>query len=973
MLNDGENKLHELKSMKPMKHLRLKKLLFTVFFLLPVTIVAQDVDTVDAEPVAIDSVATNVLNGNFGTVGPTTVQTAFRKVQKRNLMGGVSVVDVPSIMEDNYMTFSLENMQAFAGGFNGTLWGMGEYLVLVDGIPRDPGTINPAAIQQISFLKGISASVLYGSRAANGVVYISTERGGNHELRINGRVDGGINVPIRYPNYLGSAEYMSLYNEALQNDGLPMQYDAETIYRHSTGNDPFRYPNVDYYSPDYLRDFTNRYHGNVEIAGGGDIANYYTNINFVTSNSLLNFGEAESLRGNNFNIRSNVDFKLNDIITAKVGAGVIYNQQNGVNTDYWGQASSLRPDRYTPLIPIDMFTNNNPNLNQIVENSNYVIDDRYLLGGNQLYSTNPIADIYAGGSNEFVGRQFQFDTALNIDLKSLLRGLEYQGQFGVDYSSSFSQAYNNEYAIYEPNWVAYNGNNQVSSLDIFGQDAKTGVQNVVSSIFQQTLAFSSQFNFERSIDEDNHISAMLLANAHQITYSGEYHRTGSFNLGLQLGYNYQDKYYADFSAAVPHSAKLPEGNRQAFSPTLTLGWRMSEENFMSDVSAVDNLKIYVSGGILNTDRPIPGYYLYEGRYSQASGSYFGWGDGNLRRGTQSFRGANPDLTYVQRKELNAGINASLFNNHLDIETSAFIHQSDGGVVQTSALYPSYFSTGFPENSFIPYVNYNVDQRSGIDFNIQLNEELGGVNWSLGLAGTYFDSKAVKRAENNLFDYQNTQGTPLDGIWGLQSRGLFMNPGEIDNHGANQQFGTVQPGDIRYIDQNNDNLVNSQDQVYLGKAGWNGAPMEFGIHLTAKWKNFTLFTLGTGQFGAHAVKSGNYFWVSGDMKYSAEVRGRWTDENSHNATYPRLTTQNGSNNFRTSDYWMYSTDRFDLQKVQLSYNLPSSILQNSNIGELQFYITGANLLTVSPNREIMETNVGGTPQMRFFNLGINAKF
>jgi hypothetical protein len=201
----------------------------------------------------------------------------------------------------------------------------------------------------------------------------------------------------------------------------------------------------------------------------------------------------------------------------------------------------------------------------------------------------------------------------------------------------------------------------------------------------------------------------------------------------------------------------------------------------------------------------------------------------------------------------------------------------------------------------------------------------------------------------------------------------MNPEEIDNHGANQQFGIVQPGDIRYADQNNDNLVNSQDQVFLGKAGWNGAPMEFGIHLTARWKNFTLFTLGTGQFGAHAVKSGDYFWISGDDKYSAEVRGRWTDENSHNATYPRLTTQNGSNNFRTSDYWMYSTDRFDLQKVQLSYNLPSSILQNSNIGELQFYITGANLLTISPNREIMETSVGTTPQMRFFNLGINAKF
>lgn len=972
MLNDGETKLHEQKKVEIMKYLRYKTLLCTVLFLLPAALIAQDANMDEPEQANADTVSA-INDSNFERVNPSNVQAAFRTVPRENLIGGISVVDYPEIMDKNYMTFSLENMQAFVGGFNGSLWGMGDYLVLIDGIPRDPSTINPSAVKQISFLKGISATVLYGSRAANGVVYISTERGGNHGLQVNGRVDGGINIPKRYPDYLGSAEYMTLYNEALQNDGLPTQYDNETIYRHSTGDDPFRYPNVDYYSPEYLQDFTNRYDGNVEISGGNQTATYYTNINFATSSTLLDFGEAENMRANNVNIRSNIDFELNDIITATVGAGVIYDEQNGVNTDYWGQASTLRPDRYTPLIPIDMFLDDNENLQQHVENSNYVIGDQYLLGGNQLYSNNPIAGVYAGGTSQSIGRQFQFDTAINMDLRGLLQGLSFRSQFGVDYQSSFSQAYNNEYAVFQPSWVAFDGENQISSLEVFGQDAKTGVQNVNSSVFQQTLAFSGQFNYNRYIDENNQISAMLIGNAHQLTYSGEYHRTGNLNLGLQLGYIHKNKYFADFSAAVPHSAKLPEGNRRAFSPTATLGWRISEEGFMDNVSSVDNLKLYVSGGIINTDISIPGYYLYEGRYSQSDGSYFGWGDGNLRRGTQSYRGENPDLTYVKRKEFNAGLDASLFGNLLDISSSFFINRNDGGVVQTSALYPSYFSTGFPENSFIPYVNYNIDQRSGIDFNVQLNEELAGVNWTLGVAGTYFDSKAIRRAENNLFDYQNTEGTPLDGIWGLQSQGFFMNPEDIENHGASQQFGTVRPGDIKYTDQNDDNLVNNQDQVYLGKAGWNGAPMEFGVHLTARWKNFTLFTLGTGQLGAYGVKSGDYYWVNGDNKYSAEVRGRWTEETSNSATYPRLTTQNGSNNFRNSDFWMYSTDRFDLQKVQVSYNVPNSILQKSNIGELQIYITGANLLTVSPNREIMETNVGTTPQMRFFNLGINAKF
>ncbi|HLR26976.1 MAG TPA: SusC/RagA family TonB-linked outer membrane protein [Fodinibius sp.] len=922
---------------------------------------------------SIEDSLSNAEEGNLERVGPSTIQTAFRKVSEEDLMGGISVVNVPEIMEKNYMAYSLENMQAFAGGFNGSMWGMGDYLILVDGIPRDPGSINPAAVKQVSFLKGISANVLYGSRAANGVIYITTKRGGNHDLRINGRVDGGINVPKRYPNYLGSAEYMTLYNEARQNDGLSQQYSTEEIYRYSTGEDPYRYPNVDYYSPQYLREFTNRYHGNVEISGGSEIARYYTNINFATSGSLLDFGEAENSRGNNFNIRGNVDFDLNENITASVGAGVIYDDQNGVNADFWGAAASLRPHRYTPLIPISLFSNNNSDLQQVVENSNYLIDNEYLLGGNQLVSSNPIADIYAGGSSESVSRQFQFNTGINMDLKGLLKGLEFKGLFGVDYQSFYNQAYNNEYAVYEPNWVAYNGRNQISSLDQFGEDAKTGVQNVSSSAFQQTLAFSGQFNYQRRLDEDQQISAMLIANMHQITNSGEYHRTGNLNLGVQLGYNYQQKYYVDFSAAVPHSAKLPESNRQAFSPTGTLGWRISQEDFMSDITAINDLKLYVSGGIVNTDMSIPGYYLYEGRYSQAEGAWYDWADGLSRTSTHVYRGSNPDLTYVKRKELNAGIEGTFFDNLLSVSGSVFLNRMDGGVIQASSLYPSYFSTFYPENSFIPYVNYNVDERKGIDFNIRISEELGGIDWTLGMAGTYFDSKAVKRAEQNEYAYQNGEGKPLDPIWGLESRGFFMSQDEIDNYNATQQFGLVEPGYLKYTDRNEDGVVNSQDNVFLGKAGWNGAPFEFGVNLTARWNNFTLFALGTGQLGAYGVKQGDYYWVNGDDKYSAVVRDRWTEETKNTASYPRLTTQSGSNNFRTSSFWMYSTDRFDLQKVQVTYDLPESMLRKISLRQLQVYVTGANLLTVSPNSDIMELNVGGAPQTRFYNVGIKANF
>ncbi len=957
-----------------MKYLQFKIVLCAVVFLFPGVLIAQTGNTNGTIQSVKDSVANNKKDPVTATDSSgTLVQTAFRKVRKEDLLGGTSFINVPQIMKKNYFTYSLEGMQAYVGGFNGHIWGMGDYLVLVDGIPRDASSVLPSSIQQITFLKGISAVVLYGSRAANGVVYISTKRGGDHPLQISGRVDGGLNVPITYPKYLGSAEYMTLYNEARQNDGLSQRYDPETIYRFASGKQPYRYPNVNYYSPEYLKKFDNRYDGNVEISGGNSFARFYTNINFSSSGSLLNFGEGKNNRSHQFNIRGNVDLDISDNISATIGTAVIYDGQQGVNADYWGAAATLRPNQYTPLIPVKMFTTGNAALEGIVKQSNHVIDDKYLLGGTQLYPTNPIAGVYAGGTSKFVGRQYQFNTGVNIDLKGLLEGLTFHSMIGVDYRSSYNQGYNDQYAVYEPVWTSYNGSDQIAGLTKYGDDSKTGIQNVTSSIFQQTLAFSGRFNYNHTINDDQYISAMLIANGFQITNSGVYHRTAEANLGLQLGYNYRHKYYVNFSAAVPHSAKLPKGNRNAFSPTVSLGWRISDENFMSGSKAIDNLKLTVSAGIVNTDLGIPGYYLYSRYYSQADGAYFSWRDGLLRRGTESRHGQNLNLTYVKRKEINAGIEASFFDNLLTLNGTVFLNRMDGGVVQPAALYPNYFMTYFPpNNSFLPYINYNVDQRKGVTFNVNANKEIGSIQWSLGVAGMYFDSKAIRRAEVNEFDYQNRAGTPLDGLWGLESQGFFMSQQDIDSH-VPQAFGTVKPGDLKYKDQNGDGLINAQDQVYLGKAGYWGAPLTFGVHLSARWKNWTLFALGTGQKGAYAMKNSSYYWISGNDKYSVVVRNRWTEQTKNTATYPRLTTQSGSNDFRNSSFWMYSTDRFDLRKVQITYNIPQNILRNLSIRGMQVYVSGFNLLTISPNRDIMELNIGGPPQTRFYNVGIKASF
>ncbi|UCS95943.1 SusC/RagA family TonB-linked outer membrane protein [Echinicola marina] len=899
------------------------------------------------------------------------VLVAFQTKDKNDLMGGVSSVNMPEIMDKNYITYPLDGMEAFVGGFNGNLWGNSSYLTLVDGVPRDIGSVMPTEIAQISFLKGVNAVALYGSRGAKGVLLITTKRGVANKQTIDVRTNIGVNVPKSYPKYLGSAEYMSLYNEARSNDGLSPLYTEEEIFNHASGKNPYRYPNVDYFSEDYLQKAYTRYDATMEIQGGNESARYYTNVGFWSEGSVLDFGQAAENGNERFNIRGNVDLNLNDYISAKVDAAAIFYNGKGINADYWGGSATLRPYRFAPLVPIDMLSPDDETAQNYVQNSQHLIGGKYLLGGTQLDQTNPIAGSYAGGSSKYTSRQFQFNAGLNADLRNVLEGLSFSSLFGLDYATSYNLSFNNDYAVYQPRWTNYNGMDEIAGLTRYGQDASSKTQNISNNWFRQTLSFSGQLNYQKSIDNKHHISAMLVANGFQTGESGIYHKVSNANLGIHGSYHYKSKYYLDFSGAMIHSAKLAPDNRKAFSPTLALGWRLSEEDFLASSSVVDDLKLSVSGGILHTDLDIDEYYLYEGIYTD-EGSWYEWKDGLNNYATDVRRGQNYDLGLPKREEISVGLDASLFDRLLTLNGSVFVSKMTGLFLQDSNIYPSYFETGWPISSWIPYVNYNNDERRGFDFQLNLNKRIGQVDWSLGFSGIYYDTKASKRSENFEFDYQTRVGKPLDGIWGLQSLGFFSGIDDIENS-PEQAFGEVKPGDIKYKDQNNDGIINAQDEVYLGRGGRSGAPLTMGINLSAKYKNFTFFALGTARTGAYAMKTNNYFWVNGDDKYSEEVRGRWTEATKSTATFPRLTTLNGANNFRNSDFWMYSTNRFDLTRVQVSYSFPSSLFGQRFLKGMDIYANGANLLTIAPNRDILEMNIGSAPQTRFYNIGVKAKF
>ena len=909
-----------------------------------------------------------------------SINVAFRKSDVRDVIVPVSKVNVSELMEKNYNTYSLDNMQALTAGYNGQLWNQGEALVLIDGVPRDANNVLPTEIEDITFLKGASAVVLYGSRASKGVILITTKRGSIAPLKISARANYTMDVAKSFPTYLDGAEYMTLYNQALANDGLSPKFTDEQIYNTAAGTNPYRYPNQQFYTSDYLNKTKSRYDVTAEFQGGGKFAQFYTNVSYYRQGDFINFGEGKNNYTDRLNVRGNIDLQLSDWASGWVNANATYYNQHGSNSNFWSAASTLRPNRVAPFIPVSFIDPLDVNSLNLIQNTRNIIHNPaglpagdYFLGATQEDQSNAFADMYSAGYNTWTSRQFQFDAGVKFDLKSILKGLSFKTNFAVDYKTSYSTSLNDQYATFGVNWTQMDGYDVIGSLTQYGQDKHTGTLNASNSAEQQTIAWNGQFDYVNSWGDHN-LHATLVANGYQQTISGEYHRVSNANLGLQASYNFAHKYYVDLAANAVHSAKLPEGNRNAISPSVTLGWRLTSEDFMKDMDWLDDLRLTAGYTVLNQDLDIAEYFMYKDIFT-ATGTWWGWSDANNSIQTSdSQRGGNDELSFVKRKEFNVGLNGALLKNKLTFSVNYFNTTVDGLLAQPDYIYPSYMHTYWPVSTFVPYINYGKNRRQGIDFAIAYNDKAGDFEWGVQAFGQTTTSKNLRVAENVEFEYQRSEGKATDALWGLECLGYYNSQEEIDNAEAKSSFGTVMPGDLKYKDQNGDGIIDSKDQVVIGR--W-GAKFSGGLNLTLKYRNFTLFAMLTGQFGGNAIKNDTYNWVYGERKYSDVVRGAWTAEKFKNGemiSYPRLTTQSPDNNFRTSDYWMYKTDRLDLARVQITYDFSKSLFGPKSIVKgLQIYANGNSLLTIAGERDQMERNVDSSPQTRSFTLGAKVEF
>ncbi len=918
----------------------------------------------------------------------TKVDLVFQNKSKREAVSPIATVRPNDRLTFDDAESAVDHLDILLGISAGNnIRNIGAALYVIDGIPgRDVNLVNANEIQSITVLKDVNAIALYGAQAKNGVIVISTKRGKKNTNDIRVKINQGLKSPKSYPNYLGAAEYMELYNEARINDGLGLTYDSLSIAHTKSGLNPYRYPDVSFYNDDFLKPLTTHTMAVAEFSGGNKDLRYLVNLSYENTGTLEKINPELNKGRNTYKVRANLDFPINNWIKSTVDVLANIVSRKAAHNNILNAATSFRPNLYAPFLPVSMIRDS---LNDELISMKRYKDGEFILGGSSSYKSNvPFADIFAGGYVDHTYRSTQVANSLDFDLSKIAKGLTAKTYLSLDYYDYYTISINNKFNFYEPRWenkaddmdfldiLTYDElwrSDSIRTLTPLGEpDLKDTKENVSTKDFYMRTAFYGQINYARNIANDHSINAMLIAATNQLKLSGVKQTDVSSHAAFSLNYSFKDKYYANFNTTYSHSNKLAQGNRGAFAPTLGLAYIISDEEFMKNVNGLDYLKLRGSWGKLNVDISNPdedknSYFMYQDVYDIETAGSYSWNDGgtpSLKR-TVIRNGRNLGLGFEQREDFSVGFDASFFKS-LAIEMNYFRTDRSGFVSQDATYFPSFYA------DFAPYINSERNRYKGFELGLNYAKNLGDLRMNIGANFIYSISERVEVDQlDPEFEYQNLIGQSMGRISGLKAEGFYtandFNPnGSLKAGMAVPQFGKVQPGDIKYWDTNGDGLIDTKDNHTIGN---NAFPYSFAFNVLLQYKGFSLFVLGKGQTGAETTRSSNYYWVKGNDKYSEVVRGRWTEATAATATYPRLTTGSGSNNYRTSTFWLYDKSYFDIRRVQLSYEFAQNVCDAIGVKDLSINIAGSDLFTVAPNKDILELNVGGNPKFRNVTLGL----
>lgn len=836
-------------------------------------------------------------------------------------------------------------------------FGTNDAIIVVDGIERPMDDLMAEEIESIEILKDAAAKAIYGATAANGVVLIKTRRGELNKKILRASIEYGISPTAFKADYLDSYNYATLYNEARANDGLSPFYLPYQIqgYQSSNGANNLLYPNADY-NKTFLHDNMDYTKASLEFNGGTSDIRYALNAGYVGGNGLEKGPERSRL--DRINLRANLDIAITDYLNVQAdvaGRMWLYNTGTVTGAAVFEAISQHRPNEYPFII--------DPNAIGEVPNDKGVPT----FGGSLRYPANLYADMMYGG---YVNERYttsQSNLGVNFDFDKYVEGLTINGYVTMDNYNYLNQQLVNTYSTYAISTYE----NAVGTIQ--NKVTKLRIENLPKSnsiddyMLRRTFGWRANIGYKRTLDE-HFFSAVAATRYMKEENKGLVHDRINSVYSLRLNYDFDKRYFAEAILSYMGDNKFADDNKFFLSPVFSVGWLLSNEDFLSGVNAINYLKLKAGYGILGYSGST-GFELHDSKWRENGTIGLGENNSSQKYLLAMVRIGNPRLEWETSEEINVGIEWAALDNRLSGEMNYFNEHHRDIIATNGKIYSDVLG------NYTIAENVGETRNQGIDLSVNWNEKCGDFEYNVGLNFLYSKDKVLQSgALDNIEKARREVGNSSGAMYGLQALGLYGK--DVNLSGAPIQiYGPYQAGDIAYFDQTGDGIVDDRDMVVLGR---NFPTTVWGFNAELKYKNWGLYILATAETGADIWLSDSYYKNYGDGKYSEIAAKRYHPQHNPEGTYPRLTTLAGNNNYEpNSDFWLEKADFLRLKNVEVSYTLPARSFTSNTVDNFKFFVRGTNLGVASKVKdvdpEMPDAGITAYPAYSTYSLGLSITF
>jgi len=747
-------------------------------------------------------------------------------------------------------------------------------LIIVDGFPRDWQYLAKEEIESISVLKDAAATALWGA-SANGVIVVTTKRGSYNAKKISVDYKQGIGLPINLPRMANASQYAKAVNEALYYDGLPARYGTADLAAFASGTgDPDLYPNVDWMK-EGLGDYSKNNQLNMTFTGGGERIRYFSVINYKNDFGILNPKYTEydgrfSTQEKNYslNFRTNLDIDATKTTLVKLTMLGMLRENKGPSASdaaIYGNLVGI------PSAAFPVFT----------ESGHW--------GSNNIYKTNPLANIASIGYSKNNTRMLQSDMRIIQDLSMVVTGLSAEVAVSYDNNATYAESQTKSYA-YEVNTPVIDPVTGAitKSSSVLGNESSLAYSSSLSNQYMRSGA-EAKILYNRSV-HGNMLNASVMYKQESLVPSGRNTTRKSQYLLGTVGYDFKDRYMVDVVVNHYGTSVLSQGDKFRTYPAVSAGWLISNESFFTS-KAFDLLKLRASWG--QTGLAPFGYELDKQYWIGGSSYYFK--DGNVAySGMKEGPLAMEKLKPQTGEKSNLGLDLKLFKK-LSFTSDVFHERLSNYFVNSSTVISS--AIGIP----LPYVTAGVSDYKGYELSTTWNENTRPFKYYVQGNFSYVKSNVIKNNEGYLpYDYLSRQGKPSGQFFGLEAIGYFNDQADINNS-PTQKFSEVMPGDIKYKDQNNDHVIDQYDEVARGYS-LSVPEIYFGLKLGFSYKGFGVDVLFQGVTNiSRVLNTASVYWPlrnnTNISEWYLNDNTRWTETTKETANLPRLSTLANANNFR----------------------------------------------------------------------------